>query len=124
MRYRIYVFERCSEIGDGGLSAPRMPVRLDDPAGKVLTIVEDGTHRLWFGRSGGLLRYDPATGESARVDGSPSEHGSLAGRVIRDMAVGPSGEIWVLTLSSAGASDQAQHSLFRVDPTGSRHARS
>ena len=113
---RIYVFERCSEIGDGDLPAPRVPIRLDDQAGKVLTIVEDGAHRLWFGRTGGLLRYDPATGESARVDGGPSERVSLAGRLIRDMAVGPSGEIWALTHASAGASGQVPHSLFRVDP--------
>ena len=113
---RIYVFERCSEIGDGDLPAPRELIRPDDADGMVLTIVEDGARRLWFGRSGGILRYDPATGAVARLGGGPSQRGDLAGRVILDMAFDPAGELWVLTHASAGASGQGPYSLLRLDP--------
>ncbi|MCU0224879.1 MAG: ATP-binding protein [Acidobacteria bacterium] len=113
---RIFVYEQCSELGDGDLPAPREPIRLDDGAGKVLTIVEDGAGRLWLARKGGILRYDAATGAVARFGGGPPEPAQLAGRMIRDVALGPTGELWVLTHAVAGVSDRAPHSLLRLDP--------
>ncbi len=113
---RVFVYERCSEIGDGVLPAAREPIDLDDGAGKILTIVEDGAGRLWFARKSGILRYDPATGAVARLGGIPPEPAEFAGRMIRDMAVSPAGELWVLTHAAAGERDQEPHLLLRLDP--------
>jgi len=97
------------------LPAPRVPLRLDDQAGKVLAIVEDGPIACGSAeRRAPPLR--PRQRESPLVwTAGPSGRGDLAGRLIRTW---PSacGEIWVLTHASAGSSGQAPHSLFRVDP--------
>jgi signal transduction histidine kinase/ligand-binding sensor domain-containing protein/DNA-binding response OmpR family regulator len=114
--YRLVLFDRCSRIVDRSLPAPRTPVNLDDGAGKVGPIVEDRAHRVWVGRKGELLRYDPATGAVVRTGDGSSGPPRLAGRVVHSLAPGPSGELWVLTHAPDAASSDEPHSLFRMDP--------
>jgi signal transduction histidine kinase/ligand-binding sensor domain-containing protein/AraC-like DNA-binding protein len=115
-RHRLFLFDRCSEIGERTLPSPRTPVSLDDEAGKAGPIAEDRAHRLWVGRNGGLLLYDPATGAVVRTGGGASGPQPLAGRVVHGLAPGPSGELWVLTHAPDAATTDEPHSLFRMDP--------
>ncbi|MBN8249164.1 MAG: hypothetical protein J0L84_17180, partial [Verrucomicrobia bacterium] len=58
--FRLYLWDGCSEIGDGPLPVPQQPFRLEETGGRVLTLLEDRVGRLWIGlNGGGLLRFDP-----------------------------------------------------------------
>jgi signal transduction histidine kinase/ligand-binding sensor domain-containing protein/DNA-binding response OmpR family regulator len=115
-RSRLFLFDRCSKIGQGALPAPRTPVRLDDGAGEVGPIAEDRARRVWVGSTGGLLVYDPATGAVVMAGGSSSVPRPFAGRIVRSVVPGPSGEVWVLTHAPDSASSGEPHALFRIDP--------
>ncbi len=115
-RYQLFLFDQSSDIAGSSLPSPRMSVRLDHEDGKAGPIVEDRTHRVWVGRRGGLLRYDPVTGTVVRTGGGSSDPQPLADQLVRSLALGPSGELWVLTHSQDPAPSDEPHSLFRMDP--------
>ncbi|MCU0254329.1 MAG: ATP-binding protein, partial [Acidobacteria bacterium] len=115
-RFRVRVFDRSSEIGEGELPAPRFPFSLDERGGKIRAIVEDWARRLWFAQGGTLVRHDPATGQTATLADTRPGADELAGSVVRDLAVGPSGEIWALILPDPRDGDRIAPSLLRVEP--------
>lgn len=58
--FRLWVFDRCSEIGDAPMPLPRQPVTIDEAGGKVVAMIEDAAGQIWLGRNGGgLLRLNP-----------------------------------------------------------------
>ncbi len=115
--HRVFVFDRCSEIAGAGLPPGRTPLPLDVAGGKIVAILEDRAHRLWFARStGGLTRYDARTGAVDRVAAGTSNPGSLAGDEVRSVALGPSGEIWALAFPRIAETADVPRGLHRVDP--------
>jgi signal transduction histidine kinase/ligand-binding sensor domain-containing protein/DNA-binding response OmpR family regulator len=115
-RRALLMFDRCSDIGDEGLPAPRTPVSLADDGAEAGAIVMDRAHRVWVGRTGGLLLYDPSTGVVVRTHGGAAGAHPLAGLVVRSLAPGPSGEIWILAHAPDPAPGDEPHALFRMDP--------
>jgi signal transduction histidine kinase/ligand-binding sensor domain-containing protein/DNA-binding response OmpR family regulator len=104
------------DLSASGGTVPLQPPVLSTTGGRVDTIVEDRSGRLWFARQGGgLLRYDPKTRHSDEVLGQAGDDTSLAGLRIQSLIVGPSGAIWMLTLPSATAASSDQRRLYSVD---------
>ena len=115
--YRLFAIERASEIAAPTLPAARTALELESAGGSVVQIVEDRAHRLWFGRaSGGLMRHDPHSGATDRIVANPGSREGLAGNAVRSLAVGLSGEIWVLAFGETEVSGARPRGLHRVDP--------
>ena len=115
--YRLFAIERASEIAGPTLPAARTALELESAGGYVVQIVEDRAHRLWLGRaSGGLMRHDPHSGATDRIVSSPGSREGLAGNAVRSLAVGLTGEIWVLAFGETEVSGARPRGLHRVDP--------
>jgi len=114
---RVFVFDRCSELSESQLASPRQPFRLDVEGGQVVAVIEDRSHRLWFGRDGGgLLRFDPQTGAVNRLTADPMNPEALAHGLVRGVGLDLTGGIWVLTQPLRPGSSKEPGQLHRVDP--------
>jgi len=115
--WRLLVFDRCSEIGEGDLPTPRQPFDLEKEGGMIATLLEDAAGRLWIGRNGGgLIRFDPRTGARRRLAADSSDPTALTHGIVRSLALGPAGELWVLTLPDRPGFAHPKAQLHRVDP--------
>ena len=102
--YRIFAFDRASGIDGPTLPAARTALALESAGGHVVQILEDRAHRLWFGRaSGGLMHHDPQSGATDRIVANPGSREGLASNGVSGLAVGLTGEIWVLAVDNAEA---------------------
>jgi signal transduction histidine kinase/ligand-binding sensor domain-containing protein len=116
-RLPVFVFDNASDLGDGPLPIPRNPLSLDLKGGRVVGILEDNAHRLWFGRDGGgAFRFDPQNGAVSQVDADPAHSNALADGKVRSMGVDPAGNIWFLTRSASSELSTMPDRLYRVDP--------
>ncbi|MCU0251715.1 MAG: ATP-binding protein [Vicinamibacterales bacterium] len=66
--------------------------------------------------SGGLMRHDPHSKATDRIVANPGSREGLAGNAVRSLAVGPTGEIWVLAFGETEVSGTRPRGLHRVDP--------
>ncbi len=64
----------------------------------IFTLHPDAAGRLWVGTwGGGLLRYDPATGSTARFAARPGDPHALPSEEVVDLDVDAAGGVWAAT---------------------------
>ncbi len=89
---------------------PGAPTSLSDDA--VTAIVEDASRMLWVGTSvstgtGGLNRFDPASGTFDRFLHHPTQPGSLNNNNVQSILLDRSGVLWIGTFG--GGLDKLRH---------------
>ncbi len=75
---------------------------------------QDKSKKLWIDVFGvGLVRYDPITGKSQKINYDPSDSGSLGSRTIHGISETKSGEIWVATDNGISIVDPVSFRVVR-----------
>lgn len=116
-RFRLSRLDHCSGVGEDALLPARDVLVFGEPSGKIVRLMSDASDRLWIGREGGgVMRFDPTSNDSREVTINAQKSEALADGRVKSMALGPQGEVWVLTSKPPNTRSEVFELVNRIDP--------